>query len=137
MQTGLLAVQQGGVLGLLLDKGLHERALRDHFQAVGAYLVQRAPDQFRANSLAAEFRRHFGMDEGDHAVGELVIGRGDVAVDREFVAVMRLVVDDFTHGLSPQLFRDSASMPRIDHGSPSLAPEISSIFHRSSSRTKW
>jgi hypothetical protein len=34
------------------------------------------------------------VDEGDDAVGDLVIGRGEVAFDGEFVAVLRDVVAD-------------------------------------------
>jgi hypothetical protein len=32
------------------------------------------------------------MDEGDDAAGEFVMGGGDMALDREFVAVLRPVV---------------------------------------------
>ena len=53
----------------------------------------------RADPLAAEFRRRLGMHESDDTIGELVIGRSHVAVDREFVAVMGLVVDNFAHGI--------------------------------------
>src|ERR1700731_964072 len=111
---------------MLFDIGLHERALWDHLQPFRPHLVERAFYQLRADALAAQFRRHFGMDEGDDAVGDLVIGRGEMAVDGEFVAVMGPVVDDVAHGIwSPlllQFFKDSVSMPRIDHASPSLLP---------------
>ena len=33
------------------------------------------------------------MDEGDDAAGEFVVGRGDMALDREFVTVLRPVVE--------------------------------------------
>src|ERR1700738_2632244 len=101
-------LQQILITGVLLDKGLHERALRDHLQAVGPYLVERAPDQSRGDALAAELRRHLGVDEGDDATRYRVIGRGEMAVDREFVAMMRLVVDDFGHFICfpPSAFSD-------------------------------
>jgi hypothetical protein len=39
------------------------------------------------------------MDEGDDAVGDLLIGGGEMAVDGEFVALMGLVVDDVVHSM--------------------------------------
>jgi hypothetical protein len=41
------------------------------------------------------------MDESDNAVGDLVIGRSDMAVDREFVAVLGRVIDDIGHFIDP------------------------------------
>jgi hypothetical protein len=83
---------------------------------------------------------HLGMDNGDNVAGEFVIGRGDMAVDREFVGMLRPVVDDVSHGTDPlaanQFFKESVSMPRIDQASPSLAPLISSIFHCPASRRR-
>src|SRR5207253_2962687 len=46
----------------------------------------------RYRALDVEFWWGFGMDERDDAVGDLVIGRGDMAVGLEFVAVMYRVV---------------------------------------------
>src|SRR5258708_26818899 len=99
----------------------HEAAAGNHLQSIGADQLQRALHQFRGDAaaaqrsrrlgmgdddgaqtiirkrhraldaLAAELRRHFGMDEGDDAVRYLVIGRGSMAVDVKFVALMRRV----------------------------------------------
>src|SRR5258708_27287908 len=77
---------------MLFNIGLYERAFRDHLQSIGPHLVERSFDQPGADALAAELRRHFGMDEGDDAVRCLVIGRGSMAVDVKFVALMRGVV---------------------------------------------
>src|SRR5258708_23809643 len=77
---------------MLFNIGLYERAFRDHLQSIGPHLVERSFDQPGADALAAELRRHFGMDEGDDAVRCLVIGRGSMAVDVKFVALMRWVV---------------------------------------------
>jgi tetratricopeptide (TPR) repeat protein len=136
-----LDLQEIRIIRVLVDPAFDERALRDHLHAVGAHLVERALDQPGADALAAEFRRHLGMDEGDDAVSDLVIGRGDMAVDREFVAMMRLVVDDVSHSISfhvlpDQFFNESSSIPRSDHGLPSSALRMSSIFHRTGSRMK-
>src|SRR6202035_2936467 len=62
---------------------------------------ERALDQLGADTLTAEFWRHLGMDEGDDAVCDLVIGRGYMAVDLEFVAVMRRVVGDHVVHINP------------------------------------
>src|SRR5258705_12050790 len=77
---------------MLFDVGLYERALRDYLQSIGPHLVERTLDQPGADALAAERWRHFGMDECDDAVRYLVMGRGNMAVDHKFVAVMRRVV---------------------------------------------
>src|SRR6266481_2828197 len=77
---------------MLFDVGLYERALRDHLQSIGPHLVERSLDQPGADAFAAELWRHFGMDECDDAVGYLVIGRGNMAVDVKFVAVLYRVV---------------------------------------------
>src|SRR6266852_1261404 len=96
MQTGaaraVSGFQQVRILGMLFNVGLYERALRDDLQSIGPHLVERTLDQPGADAFAAELWRHFGMDECDDAVGYLVIGRGDMAVDLKFVAVMRRVV---------------------------------------------
>src|SRR6266446_7740054 len=84
--------QQVRVLGMLFNVGLYERALRDHLQSIGPHLVERTLDQPGADAFAAELWRHFGMDECDDAVRYLVIGRGNMAFDAKFVAVMRWVV---------------------------------------------
>lgn len=68
---------------MLVDIGFDERTLRDHLQPLGPHMVERALSQLRSDALAAKFRRHFGMDEGDDAVGDLVIGRGEMAIDGE------------------------------------------------------
>jgi hypothetical protein len=81
-----LGFQQVGVISVLLDIGFDERALRDDLQTVGTHLVERALDQFRGDTLAPSSGGIFGMDEGDDVVGDLVVGRGDMAVDCEFVA---------------------------------------------------
>src|ERR1700744_327617 len=123
----------------LLNKRPNERTLRDHLESIGPHLVERAPDQFRADALATEFGRHFGMDEGNDVAVDLVVGRRDMAVDRQFIAVLRLVIDDVAHpgsSASDQPFSDSSSMPRIDHASPSADPLMSSIFQVLPSRTK-
>ena len=63
---------------MLVDIGFDEGALRDDLQALGANLVQRALDQLRADTFAAEFRRNFGVDEGDDAISDFVISCGRV-----------------------------------------------------------
>ena len=83
----ILGLQQVGIIRVLVDPGFDERALRDHLESIGPHLIQRAPDQRGADALAAEFRRHLGMDERDDAAGDFIIGRGDVAVDRELETV--------------------------------------------------
>ena len=82
---------------MLVDIGFDEGALRDDLQALGPNLIQRALYQRRAGAFAAEFRRNFGVDEGDDAIGDTVVGRGEMAFDHEFVAMLRLVVDDLSH----------------------------------------
>src|SRR6266516_4916242 len=77
---------------MLFNVGLYELAVGDHLQSIGAHLVERALDQPGADAFAAKLWRHFGMDECDDAVGYLVIGRGNMAVDIKFVAVMCSVV---------------------------------------------
>src|SRR6476659_4689206 len=77
---------------MLFNVGLYERAFRNHLQSIGPHLVERPLDQPGADALATELRRHFGMDEGDDAVRYLVMGRGNMAVDVKFVALMRRVV---------------------------------------------
>ena len=77
---------------MLFDVGLYERALGDHLQSIGPHLVERTLDQPGADAFAAKLWRHFGMDERDDAVFCLVIGRGSMAVDVKFVALMRTVV---------------------------------------------
>ena len=78
---------------MLFDVGPYERALRDHLQSIGPHLVERTLDQPGADAFAAELWRHFGMDKCDDAVGDLVIGRGNMAVDAKFVTVMRRVLE--------------------------------------------
>ena len=95
-------MQQIGIVRVLADPALHERALRDHLQAIGPHLVERALDQFRADALAAEFGGNLGMNEGDDAAVELVMGRGHMAVDREFETVLRLLLE--TTSFMPPIF---------------------------------
>src|SRR4051794_1455879 len=85
---------------MLADVALYELAFRDHLQTIGAHLVECALYQLRADALAAQFRRHLGMDGSDDASGELVIGRGQVALSRKLVAVFDSVVDDLAHSPS-------------------------------------
>src|ERR1700756_2219345 len=122
---------------MLADPGIDERAFGDHLQPRAAHLVECALHQLRANAAAAKLGRHFGVDEGDDIAVELVVGGGKIAVDHELEAVMGFVVDDVAHDCLnsswPQFFRESVSMARIDHGSPSLAPLMSSIFHPAAS----
>ena len=97
MQTGAASrgfsgFQQVRIFGMFFDVALHELAFRDHLQSIGPHLVERTPDQPGADAFAAKLWRHFGMDECDDAVGYLVIGRGNMAVDFKFVAAMRRVV---------------------------------------------
>src|SRR5436190_6333733 len=89
---------------MLADIALHELAVCDHLQAVGPYLVEGALDQFRADALAAQFRRHLGMIESNDTVGDFVISRGDVAVGRKFEPVFGFVIDDFAHLIPPVEF---------------------------------
>jgi hypothetical protein len=58
------------------------------------------------------------MDEGDDAVGEFVIGGGDMAVDREFETVERRIVGNrVVHGI-----QSSGTFPaKIEPGSFGLA----------------
>src|SRR6266403_3670388 len=77
---------------MLFNVGVYERALGDHLQSIGSYLLERALDQPGADAFAAELWRHFGMDECDDTIRHPVISRGNMAFDLKFVAVMRRVV---------------------------------------------
>src|ERR1700691_4771047 len=92
---GTLALQQIGVFGMLVDIGFDEGALRDDLQALGPNLIQRALHQ-RRTGVTAEFRRNFGMNESDDTVRDLVVGRGEMTFDHEFVAMLRRIVDDLS-----------------------------------------
>src|SRR5580692_7887023 len=103
---GTLPFQQISVFGVLVDIGFDEGALRDDLQALGANLIQRALDQLRADTFTAEFRRDFGVDEGDDAIRDFVVGRGQMIFDHKFVAMLRRVVDDLGHENSCLGFAD-------------------------------
>ncbi len=70
--VALSSFHQIPVFRVLADPGFDERALRDHLQALGPHLVERALNQPRADALAVEFRRHLGVDEGDDIAIHLV-----------------------------------------------------------------
>ena len=98
--SAALGLQQVGIIRVLADPALHERALRDHLQAIGPHLVEGGLDQFRADAFAAEFGGNLGMNEGDDTAVEFVMGRGNMAVDREFETVLRFVVgNDVVHAI--------------------------------------
>ena len=109
--AGGLSLQQIGIIRVFADPALHERTLRDHLQTIGPDLVQRALDQFRADALAAEFGGNLGMDEGDDAVGELVMRRGDMALDRQFVTVLRRVVGNHVVHANSSILASVRHMP--------------------------
>src|SRR5579863_1238918 len=98
-QKGCSFLQKIRIFAVLVDIGFDEGTLRNHFHAFAAHLIECTLDQLRADPLATEFRRNFGVNEGDHAIVDLVIGRGEMTFDREFETMMRLVVDDFSHGM--------------------------------------
>jgi hypothetical protein len=41
------------------------------------------------------------MDECDHAIGDFVVGRGDVTIDGKLKAVFFAIVGDFAHSIPP------------------------------------
>src|ERR1700689_4529070 len=94
---GTLALQQIGVFGMLVDIGFDEGALRNDLQALGPNLIQRALHQRRTGAFATQFRRNLVMDETDDTVRDLVVGRGEMTFDHEFVAMLRRIVDDLSH----------------------------------------
>ena len=63
-------------------------------------------DQLRADTFTAEFRWDFGVDEGDDAIRDFVVGRGQMTFDHKFVAILRGVVDDLGHDNSCLGFAD-------------------------------
>src|SRR3982074_1664947 len=92
-----LPAQQIPIVRVLVDICFHERALGNHRQSGAPHMIERALDQGRSDALATEFGRHFSMLERDDIAGDFVIGRGDMAIDREFVTLFCRVVDDFAH----------------------------------------
>src|SRR6516164_4847627 len=97
--------QEIRIVRVLADPGLHEWALSDDLQPLRTNLVERALHESGADALAAELRRHLGMHEGNHAAVPLVVGRGQMAVDLQLIAMMGIVVDDFVHVASPSVLQ--------------------------------
>jgi hypothetical protein len=100
----MLAFQEIGILWMLVDIGFDERALRDDFQPFSSNLIQRALDQYRADTFTAQLFWDFGVDEGDDTIGDFVVGRREITIDQEFIAVLRRVVDYLGHEISLSLF---------------------------------
>src|SRR6478735_9773588 len=91
--------QQIGVFRVPLDIALREGTDRDDLQPLAARDVEDAADQPRADAAALERLGDLRMEDGQNAIGTLVIRERDVSVSIEFEAVTVGVVANVTgHG---------------------------------------
>src|SRR4051812_25697952 len=84
-------------LRMFLDIRFDKWAARNHSQALGADEIKRALGQLRADTLAAQFFRHLGMRESDHASCERIGRDRGVTFDLKFKLLFGGIVGDRGH----------------------------------------
>src|SRR6185437_2119464 len=89
-------LQQIGVFRVPLDIALREGAHRDDLQPLAAGDVEDAADQRRADAAALERLGNLRVEDGQNALGTLVIRERDVSVSIEFEAMTVGVVANVT-----------------------------------------
>src|SRR6266702_5154877 len=93
--------QQVVVFGMLAHEALDELALDRELAPLSAHRIERCPRQLRADALAAEFGRHFGMDERDRAGRFTVSDESARSPDVEFKSVAIFVVAEIVGHAEP------------------------------------
>src|SRR5476649_2178945 len=94
--------QQIRVFRVFGDIGRDEGAERYDLHILRAGKIQHAAYQRRADALAVERLRHFGVHDGERLAVALVIREGNVAPGVEFeTAQLRIVADGIWHGHFP------------------------------------
>jgi len=72
---------------MLVDIGLGKGAQRVDLQPLAAGCIEHAADQRRTDAAPLELLGNLGVEHGQHAVGALVVGEGNVAIGFEFEAL--------------------------------------------------
>src|SRR6476646_2488939 len=108
--------QQIGVFRVPLDIALREGADRDDLQSLTAGGVENTADQRRAGAAALERLGNLRMEDGQNAIGTLVIRERDVSVGIEFEAVAFGVVANVTRHvtISAQSRSNRRSLPAVN-----------------------
>ena len=75
-----------------VDIGLREWAYRDNLKSLAAGDIEHVADQSRADAVTLKRLGDFGVQDGEHAVGALVVRKGDMPISIEFEAMTLGVV---------------------------------------------
>jgi hypothetical protein len=87
-----LSHEEVALLGMQFDIGRDELALWHNPQSALAHIGQGSCDQAAADSLPFQILGHDCVNENDAVTGEFVRGDRDIAVDRQLIALLGLVV---------------------------------------------
>src|SRR5262249_60731819 len=86
------SLAQVGVFRMPLLIGLGEGAPRVDLQPLATGRIEHAADQRRAEAAPLELFGNLGVEHGEHPVGALVAGEGNMAIGFEFEALTAWIV---------------------------------------------
>src|SRR6185295_4399483 len=91
------------VLGMASHKRAHERALGYHFNPLVADVLENAAHKLHADVATAQRQRDFGVEYGDGAGQQSVVGDGKAGLGLKLVAVERGIIANGLHGAATSL----------------------------------